>query len=387
LKILHIVPTYVPAWRYGGPIRSIHALCRALAKKGHQVDVFTTNKNGAERLDIPVSEFTNVNSVRVMYFECNQWLDRIYYSRPMKKALQKEIENYDVIHLHSVYLWPTLMAARICFRAKKPYLISPRGMLIGDLIRKKNSLIKKIYIYIFESRNLKNASMVHCTSHLEELELRNLKIGIPSVCVIGNGLLEETEDEYGINNVHSFVPPPENYLLFVGRLNWKKGLDRLIKAMPIIKDHILVIVGNDEDGYLAELKKICISQNVQDRIHFYGEVVGVAKEKLIRGSSMLILPSYSENFGNVLLEAMAFGKAVGCTPEVGLAEVISKNNAGIVLPIDSKEMGKNLNTILGDKKSLLEMGQNGRILFEREFDWSKLVIDFEKMYKKVLGVC
>jgi glycosyltransferase involved in cell wall biosynthesis len=102
---------------------------------------------------------------------------------------------------------------------------------------------------------------------------------------------------------------------------------------------------------------------------------------------MLILPSYSENFGNVLLEAMAFGKAVGCTPEVGLAEVISKNNAGIVLPIDSKEMGKNLNTILGDKKSLLEMGQNGRRLFEREFDWSKLVIDFEKMYKKVLGVC
>jgi glycosyltransferase involved in cell wall biosynthesis len=78
---------------------------------------------------------------------------------------------------------------------------------------------------------------------------------------------------------------------------------------------------------------------------------------------------------------------VGCTPEVGLAEVISKNNAGIVLPIDSKEMGKNLNTILGDKKSLLEMGQNGRRLFEREFDWSKLVIDFEKMYRKVLGVC
>ncbi len=246
MKILHIVPTYIPAWIYGGPIRSVHALCKKMVEMGHQVDVFTTNINGRGVSNVPLSSFVELDGVRIKYFECNKFLKRIYYSSGMRASLVKEISTYDVVHLHSVFLWPTWFAAKICIKYKTPYILSPRGMLVNELIQNKNKLIKKIYIKLFESNNIKNAKFIHCTSKLEELELKKIKLNLAPIVVIANGLLEDTEDRYQVSESINTYFPQSGYILYIGRINWKKGLDRIIDAMSHMSSGDLVIAGYDD---------------------------------------------------------------------------------------------------------------------------------------------
>ena len=122
--------------------------------------------------------------------------------------------------------------------------------------------------------------------------------------------------------------PP--YVLFLGRINWKKGLDRLLAAFARVDDARLVIAGNDEEQYRPALEERARQLGLADRVTFTGPVHGAGKAALLTGAQLLVLPSYSENFGNVVLEAMAAGRPVVVTPEVGLAPVVTSTGAGLV---------------------------------------------------------
>src|SRR5438874_10292208 len=147
VRILHVVPTYLPATRYGGPIYAVHGLCRALAARGHEVDVVTTNVDGAGVSDVPLGRAVDVDGVRVTYFASP--FSRLYWSPSMRF----DASRYDVVHLHSVYLWPTWAAARVARRAGVPYIISPRGMLVRELIARKSRLVKSAWLRMVERRN------------------------------------------------------------------------------------------------------------------------------------------------------------------------------------------------------------------------------------------
>src|SRR5262245_27002705 len=155
MRILHIVPTYLPATRYGGPIFAVHGLCRALAARGHDVHVFTTNVDGDRTSDVPLGVAVPLHGVNVHYFASS--FRRLYYSPAMSRAL-RGADDFHVVHLHSVFLWPTLAAARAARRAGVPYVVSPRGMLVPELIRRKSSLIKRAWIAAFEKRTLLHSS-------------------------------------------------------------------------------------------------------------------------------------------------------------------------------------------------------------------------------------
>src|SRR5689334_8622158 len=133
MKILHVVPSYFPAVRYGGPIHSVHGLCKALAARGHEVEVFTTNVDGPVDTDVPLAAPVAMDGVKVWYFPAPA-LRRLYWSPAMAKALRERISSFDVAHLHSVFLWPTWAAARIARRGNVPYVLAPRGMLVRELI-------------------------------------------------------------------------------------------------------------------------------------------------------------------------------------------------------------------------------------------------------------
>src|SRR5262249_15400286 len=170
MKILHVVPTYYPAVRYGGPIRSVHGLASALAAQGHNVHVYTTNVDGEEMLQVPVDCPVPLDGVNVWYF-ATSFGRRLYRSPGMRQTLDLNVASFDIIHLHSVFLWPTSAAAHAARRASVPYVLSPRGMLVEDLIRRKNSLAKRAWIALFERRNIEEAAAIHLTSEIEASEL------------------------------------------------------------------------------------------------------------------------------------------------------------------------------------------------------------------------
>src|SRR5215510_6489655 len=120
MRILHVAPTYLPAVRYGGPIFAVHGLCQALAARGHEVEVFTTNVDGPGESRVPVGVQIRLDAVRVRYFR-SPTLRRIYWSPGLGRALRAEIHQFDAVHLHSVFLWPTWAAARAAKRSDVPY--------------------------------------------------------------------------------------------------------------------------------------------------------------------------------------------------------------------------------------------------------------------------
>src|SRR5262249_13257793 len=124
MRILHVVPTYLPATRYGGPIFAVHGLCCALAARGHEVEVFTTNVDGPTDSDVPRDTPVRLGNVQVRYFPSSH-LRRLYWSPPLARAISAQINNFEIVHLHSVFLWPTWAAARSARKFKVPYVISP----------------------------------------------------------------------------------------------------------------------------------------------------------------------------------------------------------------------------------------------------------------------
>ena len=170
MRLLHVVPTYFPAVRYGGPIYSVHGLCAALAARGHDVHVFTTNVDGPGDSVVPLGQPVDMDGVKVWYFP-SRWLRRLYWSPPMARMLKLEVGGFDLVHLHSVFLWPTWAAARAA-RRRVPYVLSPRGMLVKDLVRARSRVrSRRAWIALIERANLARAAGIHVTSAVEEAEL------------------------------------------------------------------------------------------------------------------------------------------------------------------------------------------------------------------------
>lgn len=378
MRILHVVPSYLPAVRYGGPIYSVHALAKATARRGHETHVFTTNVDGAGVSPVPTGRPVDLDGVRVTYFPCGVGR-RLYRSPAMARGLADNIRRFDVVHLHSVFLWPTLAAARAARKAGVPYVLAPRGMLVGDLIRRKSRWFKSAWISLFERDNIAAAAAAHVTSEVEKMEIVALGLCTKRFVVIPNGvdLPGATPEEIGL------VPAGHPFVLSLGRINWKKGLDRLIQAMVHVPGADLVIVGNDEEGYRSRLEEIASGLGLAPRVRFVGPVHGEEKWALMRSAAVFALPSYSENFGNAVLEAMACGVPVVVTPEVGLAAEVAASGAGLVVDGAPERLGPAIAELLGNPRRRSAMGVAGREIAVEKFSWGGVAAQMEAVYRSV----
>jgi len=374
VRVLHVIPSYLPARRYGGTIFATHALCVALAKAGCEVTVFTTSVDGAGDSDVPLGQPVSVDGVSVWYFH-SPLLRRLYYAPAMARALEERVMGFDLVHLHSVFLWPTWAAARVARRSGVPYLISPRGMLVEALIRKRSAWAKRAWIALIERRNLENASAIHVASGLEARELARFGVALPCVIEIPNGAGAET----GVgavtvlpSAVRDLLDSRRPIILYVGRVNWKKGLDRVVSALARVPDAVLLVVGNDEEGATPGLEALACRKGVRDRVVFAGPVYGTTKTELYRRSAVFVLPSYSENFGNVVLEAMHERCPVIVTPEVGAAEIVHSSGGGLVAPGDPESLALAIGKLLNDAALRSAMGRRGQDIVLRRYAWRQI---------------
>lgn len=376
MRILHVVPSYIPAWRYGGPIRSVHGLCAALAARGHNVEVATTNVDGDRDSDVDLRNPVDIDGVKVRYFPCTA-LRRLYYSVPMYRFMNESMKTWDLVHTHSVFLWPTAAAAHLARKFGRPYVLSPRGMLVRDLISRRSGLLKRAWISLVEGRNVSRAAAIHVTSAIEADEILALGLKPRRMFEVPNGF--DFPPDGGEAPLHDGEALPKEYVLFLGRISWKKGLDRLVAALAAAPGITLVIAGNDDEGYWPTLLQKATELSVADRIRYIGFVEGQRKREALSRAALLALPSYSENFGNVVLEAMALGVPVVVTPEVGLASVVEKSASGLVVQGDPSLLGAALVRLMADEALRRELGANGRAA-AKAFSWASVAERMEREY-------
>lgn len=378
MKLLHVVPTYLPATRYGGPIYSVHGLCKALVRQGHAVDVFTTNVDGPRDSAVPLEVPVEMDGIRVHYHRC-RFPRRLYFSATLARSLHERVRDYDLVHLHSVFLWPTLVAARSAASAEIPYLVSPRGMLVKQLIERKSPAVKRLWIQVFERRNLQAASALHFTTPSEQEAYRHLDLPQVPGFVVPNGC-----DVPASPPVYDSETAAQT-ILYLGRISWEKGLDRLIPALRHVPAARLVVAGNDEEGLVPKLLIIAKRSGVADRVVFVESVSGERKEALFRQAAFLVLPSHSENFGNVVLEAWARARPVVVTPEVGLAAAVRDSGGGLVAEGDPSVLGAAMQTLLVDGQRRKDMGWRGWRYARDHYGWDSVARLMSRRYQDIVS--
>jgi glycosyltransferase involved in cell wall biosynthesis len=383
MRILHVVPSYLPAVRYGGPIFAVHGLCRALAARGHKLHVFTTNIDGPGITDTPVSKPVDLDDVQVRYFPCPV-LRRLYWSPTLGQALRQEIGKFDLVHLHSVFLWPTWAAARAARNVGIPYVLSPRGMLVKDLIARRSRVAKSAWIRLIERANVEQAAALHLTSQLESTELAYFGWQLPRLAVIPNAIDEPVAQNDKIAPDVEAITREQPLVLFLGRLSWKKGLDRLLQAFAHTKSGTLAIVGTDDENFAPQLAKLAADLQIADRVRILPRtVIGSEKERLFGAARLFVLPSYSENFGNTVLEAMRRGVPVVVTPEVGAAEIVRTSEAGLVVAGDVEPLSSAIRLLTADGALARSMGEAGRRHAAAHFTWDHVAVQMEDLYNSI----
>jgi len=295
------------------------------------------------------------------------------------------IGTFDVVHLHSVFLFPTWAGARAAARAGVPYVLSPRGMLDGDLIKRRSAAIKRTWIRLIERRNLAQAARIHVTSEEERRALVDLGLSLAPTAIIPNGVDAPISFQPDIvsMDVRRLVTQGFDVLSF-GRISWKKGLNRLIEAAAEIPGVRVLVAGHDEDGLATKLRKLAVECGVGDRVLFLPrQLSGPDKEALFASARLFALPSLSENFGNVVAEAMIRGLPVLVSDRVGAADVVEASGGGVVVRGGEQSFSAALVGILESKERLAVMGAAGANYAREQLDWRRIARHFENLYEEV----
>ncbi len=387
MKILHISPSYLPARHYGGPVESVHAMNRALVRQGVEVVVYTTDADGPDRLSVPLGVPVALDGIKIFYFP-GSFPRNWFYSGAMKRALRKNVKDFDLVHITSVWLAASALGAHYAKKFGKPYIISPRGSLMRDPMSRK-SLKKSVYMALIEKKNVMNAAAVHCTTEAEATDCRN-KFGGQRIVVIPNAVSdvpaagpEETfREKYGIAR-------SEKLALFVGRLHPIKGFDTLIPAMADIVKSLpaakLAIVGGDEKGYKREIEKMIDNDRLANRVVFTGRLVGREKAAALAAADLFVLPSYSENFGMAAAEAMAAGLPVVLTDGVGIAPEVRRAGAGIIVEKKPDLLARAILDILTGRVDGRAMGERGKHLVTERFSLEAVGEAMAGLYRSIIG--
>jgi glycosyltransferase involved in cell wall biosynthesis/choline dehydrogenase-like flavoprotein len=384
MRILFVTASYYPAVRYGGPIYTVHSLARALVQRGHTVSVYTTNVDGDRPVHSRSGDIRVIDGVRVHYFSAP--ISRIYWSRAMIKSLRKNIADFDLVHAQGAFLYPTVAARRETYRARIPFVYSPRGMLVNALIREKNHLAKSVWIRLYEIANCEQASFLHATSEVEAQDIRSAWLRPRLIEVVSNGVdkpdyISADDDKM---RRERFVGSNRPYIIVLGRVSWKKGIDRLIRAMSLVPDINLVVAGNDEENFTPRLQSLSQDLGLRDRIVFTGPVYGVDKFALLRGAELFVLPSYSESFGVVVLEALSCGCPVVMTPEIGIAQELKELGAGVIARGVPEELAKEINELLKDEHRRARMSKIGSESVLGLYSWDGIAENMEEAYIRAI---
>lgn len=389
MKILQITPAYIPAYRYGGPIHSVHNMNKGLVQQGVDVTVYTTSANGSDNLDVPLGTPVIMDGVRVYYFK-PELLRSWFYSGELWKMLARTAKDFDLIHITSVFLFTSTLGAYYAKKYKKPYIISPRGSLMIEPIAGKSSFLKRWYIWLIERRNLKDA-VIHFTADAEKEEYLKLKLPLRDSFIVPNGLDVEKftapiEKDLFRNRFH--FSKEKEIILFLGRISWKKGFDTLIPAFKsVVEKHnsvLLVIAGVDDEEYKKEIEKLIAELHIGNSVVFVGELLGDVKLAALRESDIFVLSSYSENFGMAVVEAMSSELPVIITEGVAISSDIGRAHAGIVIKKDEKELADAILGLLENKENAREMGKRGREFVKAQFSMERVAQTMRDAYNRVI---
>ena len=367
MKVLHVTPSMSPEW--GGPAYSVPSLVSALFDEGVHSEIATTRgwKVGTNPISPPGVQIHIFGT----QFPAQLWAA---YSKGLSRFLNEEIGRFDLVHVSEVWHYAAYAAFRAARKHRIPFVMSIRGELSEWSLQHK-ALKKRIYMIALLSRMLRGADALHAITSAERDQIARLGYDTPTI-VAPNGIdIAPFDNLPALSQFLNKYPglKGKRVVLFLGRLNPKKGLDILAHSFSSIsrqfEDVALLVVGPDEYGTRAKMESILSSKGTLDKTVFTGLLTGQDKLGALACADVFVLPSYSDVLGIAVLEAMAARIPVVITEGCEFPEV-ADHGAGFVVGASEEPVAEALGALLSNESLRIRMGANGRRLVAECYTWS-----------------
>ena len=368
----------------GGLFVAPRALAQALQVEGVRIDVLGTH-DAHSADDQAAWKGLTLHLLRPLPPAAFAWA-------PRYRAVLNSLDP-DLVHVHGLWQYPSMVCAAWARRTGRPYLVSPHGML--DPWALANSRLKKqVAATAFQRQHLERAACLHALCDAEARAMREYGLKTP-ICVIPNGVdLPVTEKDLP-------VPWPldtegRQVLLFLGRLHPKKGLPHLLQGWKALLNErpgirhrwCIAIAGWDQSGHRAVLEKQTASLGISKSVFFTGPLHGEEKAAAFCHAAGFVLPSFSEGMPAAILEAWSYGLPVIMTRQCNIPEGFA-GDAALAMTADATGARHALECIVDlseDKRRA--MGERGRELVQERFTWSIIATQMRAVYEWIVdGGC
>jgi glycosyltransferase involved in cell wall biosynthesis len=385
LKVLHVIPSIAAV--HGGPSVMIEMMARCLAQSGVDLHIATTNDDGAGKLSVPCGEPVLRDGLTYWFFDRQTSFYK--FSMPLSRWLSKHVSDYRIVHIHALFSHSSYAASHWAHRRGVPYIVRPLGVLNRWGMENRRPWLKDLSFRMIESRILANAALVHYTSEQERAEAELLGVKSNSV-IIPNPVpsAAEVAAPGSFRAAHPELASRE-IILFLSRFDRKKGLELLLPAYARVRQRfpsaVLVLAGSGDTQLVRELKTQAGTLGIAADIVWPGFLQNEAKLAAFADASIFVLPSWSENFGVAVIEAMAAGCPVVVTDQVAVHTDIAAANAGYVVPCEVEALAGAIVRMLEDQPARARMGSNGKCLTQTHYSPEAVTAKLTAAYRAILG--
>jgi glycosyltransferase involved in cell wall biosynthesis len=387
LRILQIIPSV--SLVYGGPSQMVLGLSKALAEKGVEVTILTTDSNGdvgQAPLDVECDRPIFQDGYQIRYFRCSPFR-RYKFSLGLLQWLAKHAKEFDLAHIHALFSPVSSLAATVARTHELPYILRPLGTLDPADLQKKRQL-KQLYVAVLERPNLAGAAAIHFTSDQEaKISERFGTLSRDLVLPLGVKPVVQNLQARQIICAQYGIPEERPIVLFMSRLDPKKGFDLLIPALQQLVTegqnfHFVLAGSNAQDPeYERQIYDQIQASALADCATIAGFVSGENKAKLLQAADLFVLPSYYENFGIAVAEAMVAGVPVVISDQVYIWEQIQQAEAGWVCDCTVTGLVAQLRLALAEGKERRRRGENAKAYALKNYSWGAIAQQMIEHYR------
>lgn len=379
MKILEVIPAFPPATGYGGAPIVAFEISKILADKGHDLTVFTTDGfDDHKRIN---SKKCNNYKFKIFYFKnLSNWLAHRYrlYLAPNFLIKGTNVKDYDIVHIHDFRTIPTVIIYCFCRIYEIPYILQPHGKP-SIRVNQRGRILKRLFDLLIGHQIIKNAERILALNE-DEAKIYS-EISADNISIIHNGI---NKSDYILPDKNNFkkkfaIPVDYKIILYVGRINEKKGLKLLIESFANLskkRDKLLLVLVGPDDGYIEYLKTLSKSIQITEKIIFTGFLNHQDKLAAYVDADVFVTPLYY-GFPLTFLEAMICGVPI-ITSNKGDRISWIDEDIGVVTDYDSNSFEQAIVSILLDESSI----KNRRKISEKidEFTWDSVINKLEDIY-------
>ena len=380
MKILQVFDFFSPYG--GGTVDLLYKLSKALAQKGHEVAIYTSD------FKLDQEYIQSLQEVKVYPFRCLSSLAEFYFMPSMVKGVKEQLRDFDIVHLHCLRSFQNIVVHHYAPKYNIPYVLDAHGSTprMAGGKRGPKWLLRWLFDIAFGYRILRDAGKVIAETEVGVNEYKELGIDKDKIALIPPPFATEEfcklpplgvfRSKYDIRD--------RKIVMFLGRIHWIKGLDFLMESFDELakwrSDVILVIVGND-DGYKSTLEKLIDKLNLSDKVLFTGFLGGAEKISALVDADVIVQTSRYEQGAWAPFEAVLCGTPIIVTKHTGAGEDVKRLDAGYLVEFSNKkELAELILRILKDPVEAIAKAKQAAEYIRENMPITKRIEDYEKLY-------